>query len=58
MEFVLLLGKQKRTQAMKSGSFRHAKLEEEVYFRTSNIFLLSFLILLQLKVNIENCISA
>lgn len=33
MEFVLLLGKQKRTQAMKSGSFRHAKLEEEVVKR-------------------------
>lgn len=31
MEFVLLLGKPKATKAMKAGSARHAKLEEEVY---------------------------
>lgn len=35
MEFVLLgrFGKRKITNAMRKGSARHAKLEEEVYLR-------------------------
>jgi hypothetical protein len=31
MEFVLLHGKREVSKAMKTGSARHAKLEEEVY---------------------------
>lgn len=34
MEYFLDLGKPEATKAMKAGSARHAKLEEEVYFGT------------------------